>query len=330
MLGRPRARPAGGDLDEGRGRRRSGARTRRFWSRRSWTSRRRGRPAGVRAHGFVRLAWCDDMDGSRAVLPRLPAARLSSRPARPLIVQLHGYNPANPVYVRWWAVDSRHHAMQARRPGRRRPRVHRAPRPRQHVLPRLRGEGRAPGDRRGEEALAIDEDRVTLMGDSMGGWGTWQSAPATPSSSRRSRPSSAGPTTARSSRGRPREAHAGRAVPPGAAQLLGAGGGAAQPADPRLARRRRQSGQRRLLALGGEDAPALGLRRALPRAAGPRPRGHEGPAGNLVEWLLQHRRAGPPAARARARGRPAIGPRLLGAPRPARSGRWTSWWPTPR
>ena len=25
-----------------------------------------------------------------------------------MVIQLHGYNPANPRYVRWWAADSRH------------------------------------------------------------------------------------------------------------------------------------------------------------------------------------------------------------------------------
>ena len=31
-------------------------------------------------------------------------------PARkwPLVLQLHGYNPANPVYVGWWSIDARH------------------------------------------------------------------------------------------------------------------------------------------------------------------------------------------------------------------------------
>ena len=56
-----------------------------------------GKTGRVRAHGFVRLAWVDEVDGSvqfcRAYLP--PGYR-RRQDAAPLIMQLHGYNPANP------------------------------------------------------------------------------------------------------------------------------------------------------------------------------------------------------------------------------------------
>ena len=139
-----------------------------------------GKTGRVRAHGFVRLAWVDDVDGSvqfcRAYLP--PSYRPDRR--APLIVQLHGYNPANPEYIRWWAVDSRHHAIQALDRGDDGP-VTIEPHGRGNTSYRGFGEKdvlRAIAE--AKKALAIDEDRVTLMGDSMGGWGTWQVATRNP------------------------------------------------------------------------------------------------------------------------------------------------------
>ncbi|MBO0722040.1 MAG: hypothetical protein J2P41_14545, partial [Blastocatellia bacterium] len=64
----------------------------------------------VRPWGFVRLAYTDEIDGSpqfaRAYLP--PGYDASRR--WPLVIYLHGFNPANPVYVRWWDADRRHNA----------------------------------------------------------------------------------------------------------------------------------------------------------------------------------------------------------------------------
>lgn len=135
-----------------------------------------GKSGRRRGHGFVRLAWRDEVDGSvqfcRAYLPA------GYHPTRrwPLVVNLHGYNPANPVYVRWWAVAERHHPLLALDRGADAP-----------ILIEPHGRGNAFYQGMGEKdvlraiaeakaSLSVDEDRVYLMGDSMGGWGTWQVA----------------------------------------------------------------------------------------------------------------------------------------------------------
>jgi predicted esterase len=139
-----------------------------------------GKTGRVHGHGFYRLAWVDEVDGSvqfcRAYLPA------GYRPDRrwPLVVQLHGYNPANPEYVRWWAVDSRHHPIQAVDRGVDGP-VYLEPHGRGNTAYRGFGEKdvlRAIAE--AKKVFAIDEDRVYLMGDSMGGWGTWQVATRNP------------------------------------------------------------------------------------------------------------------------------------------------------
>ena len=62
----------------------------------------------MRAGGFMRIAYRDEVDGTpqyaRAYLP----AGYDPAKKWPLVLQLHGYNPANPPYVRWWSSDSRH------------------------------------------------------------------------------------------------------------------------------------------------------------------------------------------------------------------------------
>lgn len=135
-----------------------------------------GRTGRVRGHGFVRLAWRDDTDGSvqfcRAYLP--PGYRADRR--WPLVVNLHGYNPANPVYVRWWSVDNRHHATQGEDRGNDAPIF---------IEPHGRGNTQylGLGDQdvlraiaEAKKRLSVDEDRVGLTGESMGGWGTWNVA----------------------------------------------------------------------------------------------------------------------------------------------------------
>jgi poly(3-hydroxybutyrate) depolymerase len=139
-----------------------------------------GKVGRVRPHGFVRLAWVDEVDGSvQFCRAYLPAGYAPDR-RRPLVVQLHGYNPANPEYVRWWAVDDRHHAIQALDRGADGP-VYIEPHGRGNTQYRGFGEKdvlRAITE--AKKAFAIDEDRVYLMGDSMGGWGTWQVATRNP------------------------------------------------------------------------------------------------------------------------------------------------------
>jgi len=132
--------------------------------------------ARIRPYGFYRLAYRDDVDGSpqfcRAYLP--PAYD----PAKkwPLVLQIHGFNPANPKYVRWWSADSRHPGINAEFANH------------QGVIymePHGRGNttylGLGDTDILTVVALArkrfnVDDDRVYLTGDSMGGWGTWNVA----------------------------------------------------------------------------------------------------------------------------------------------------------
>ena len=135
---------------------------------------RKGQTGRIRADGFVRLAYRDEVDGSpqycRSYLP------VDYDPAKkwPLVIQMHGYNPANPVYVRWWAADSRYPSIDAEFSNH------------QGVIymePHGRGNANylGMGDSDVVHAIAeakrlfnVDEDRVYLTGDSMGGWGTWE------------------------------------------------------------------------------------------------------------------------------------------------------------
>jgi dienelactone hydrolase len=132
--------------------------------------------ARARASGFMRIAYRDEVDGTaqfaRAFLP----ADYDPAKKWPLVLQLHGYNPANPAYVRWWNVDSRHANIDTEFAG--------------HeqiifVEPHGRGNTRyfGLGDADVMRVLAqakqlfnVDENRVYLTGESMGGWGTWNVA----------------------------------------------------------------------------------------------------------------------------------------------------------
>lgn len=128
-----------------------------------------GRPARLRASGFVRLAYNDDVDGStqycRAYLP----SDYSAAKQWPLILSLHGYNPANPEYVDWWSVDTRHHPIAESKAT---------------IFIEPLGRGNAQylgiGDRdvmrcldEAKRRFSVDADRVYLTGESMGGHGTW-------------------------------------------------------------------------------------------------------------------------------------------------------------
>lgn len=128
-----------------------------------------GRPARLRAGGFVRIAYDDEVDGStqycRAYLP----AGYSKAKQWPLILSLHGYNPGNPEYVDWWSVDNRHHPIAESKGT---------------IFVEPHGRGNAQylgiGDRdvmhcldEAKRRFAVDADRVYLMGESMGGHGTW-------------------------------------------------------------------------------------------------------------------------------------------------------------
>ena len=136
----------------------------------------RGRAGGARAGGFVRLGWTDDIDGStqfcRAYLP----SQWPPRQPAPTLIFLHGYNPPNPPYVRWWSIGDRHNGVAER-----------------HGLVVLEPMGRGNVDYRwmGERdvlrcldearrRLQVDDERVYISGESMGGNGTWLVASRNP------------------------------------------------------------------------------------------------------------------------------------------------------
>jgi dienelactone hydrolase len=140
---------------------------------------RAGKTGRVRAGGFVRLAWRDETDDTpqycRAYLPA------SYDPAKkwPTILELHGFNPANPPYVRWWSADSRHTGGSE----------FSGNREFIYIEPHGRGNtqyiafGNADVIRclnEAKKSFAVDENRVYLGGTSMGGWGTWNVATRSP------------------------------------------------------------------------------------------------------------------------------------------------------
>jgi len=146
---------------------------------------RAGKTGGLRASGFVRLAWTDDIDGStqfcRAYLPanypaNFPVKTGSAKSSWPALIFLHGYNPPNPPYVRWWSIGDRHNGV-ADRNGL----IVLEPMARGNVDYRWMGERDVL--RCLEEAgrrFQVDRDRVYLSGESMGGNGTWLIASRNP------------------------------------------------------------------------------------------------------------------------------------------------------
>lgn len=134
---------------------------------------RRGETGRVRPDGFVRLAWRDESDGSpqycRAYLPH----GYDKSQRWPLVLQLHGFNPANPVYVRWWGADGRHVGIDTE-----------FSEHRQVIFIEPHGRNNVQyagiGDRdvlrclaEAKRLFSVDDNRVYLTGESMGGWGTW-------------------------------------------------------------------------------------------------------------------------------------------------------------
>jgi predicted esterase len=125
--------------------------------------------SAVRANGFVRLAYIDDIDNTpqfcRAYLP------MNYDPDKKwtLVVNLHGYYGANPVYVKWWSVDMRHMDMVDKFPV-------------IDIEPHGRGNTSYTGIGEkdilkcielAKEKFNVDENRIYLKGESMGGGGTW-------------------------------------------------------------------------------------------------------------------------------------------------------------
>jgi predicted esterase len=133
---------------------------------------RTGGNGSVRAGGFLRIAYVDEVDGStqfcRAYLPS------EYDPAKPwpLVTFLHGYNPPNPAYIRWWSVDERHNAIADTKGT-------------IVIEPHARGNAQymGAGERdvlrcldEAKRRFSIDADRIYLTGESMGGHGTWRIA----------------------------------------------------------------------------------------------------------------------------------------------------------
>ncbi len=137
---------------------------------------RAGKTGSDRPWGFVRLAYADEVDGStqycRAYLPP------GYNPARrwPLVAFLHGYNPGNPEYIGWWSVDQRHNSEADNANA-----IVIEPHGRGNTS--YRGFGEKDVLRAVAEAkrrFAVDDDRVYLTGESMGGHGTWWVATRNP------------------------------------------------------------------------------------------------------------------------------------------------------
>jgi len=124
---------------------------------------------GIHPGGFVRISYVDDTDGStqycRAYLP----LHYSSATRWPLEIFLHGFNPANPVYVKWWTADGRHNDIADRHDV-----IYIEPHGRGNTQYMGIGEQdvlRCLGE--AKRLLSVDDDRVYLTGGSMGGAGVW-------------------------------------------------------------------------------------------------------------------------------------------------------------
>lgn len=132
--------------------------------------------AREREFGFVRLGWRDEIDGS----PQFTRVYLPGGYRRdkkwPVVVNLHGYNPANPDIVRWWGADSRHSLADANY-GQHEGIIYIEPHGRGNT--QYLGLGDQDVLRNIELAkrrFSVDEDRIYLTGGSMGGWGVWNVA----------------------------------------------------------------------------------------------------------------------------------------------------------
>jgi pimeloyl-ACP methyl ester carboxylesterase len=126
----------------------------------------------IRRGGFVRLAYIDDIDNTpqfcRCYLP------LNYDPSKkwPMVVYLHGYYENNPAYINLWDVNKRHESASDK----------------QDVIfiePHGRGNTQylGIGDldvlkciEMAKQKLSVNDERVYLMGSSMGGFGTWNVA----------------------------------------------------------------------------------------------------------------------------------------------------------
>ncbi|MGD1046417.1 MAG: prolyl oligopeptidase family serine peptidase [Bacteroidota bacterium] len=122
----------------------------------------------IRANGFVRLAYIDDIDNTpqfcRCYLP--PDYNPSTK--YPMVINLHGFNGDNPEYINWWDADKRHDDASDK-----------------YNIIYIEPHGRYNSGYRGigdrdllkciemaKKTFSVDDDRVYMMGLSMGGGGT--------------------------------------------------------------------------------------------------------------------------------------------------------------
>lgn len=126
----------------------------------------------VRAGGFIRLAYVDDIDNTPQFCRSYLPLKYDPKKKTPLVVYLHGYNGENPEYVRWWSSDKRHDPSSDKY---------------NIIFIEPHGRGNTQylgiGDRdvlkcieMAKQRFNVDEDMVYLMGSSMGGFGTWNVA----------------------------------------------------------------------------------------------------------------------------------------------------------
>ncbi len=125
-----------------------------------------------RPGGFVRMAYIDDIDNTPQFCRSYLPLHYDRSKKWPLVVYLHGYNGDNPEYYNWWSADKRHDITSD---------LHDAI----FIEPHGRGNTQylGIGDRdvlrcieMAKKQFNVDDDRVYLMGASMGGFGTWNVA----------------------------------------------------------------------------------------------------------------------------------------------------------
>jgi predicted esterase len=128
-----------------------------------------GKKGSVRANGFTRLTYIDPVDNTPQFCRAFIPINYNPKQKWPLVVMLHGYNGDNPVYVNWWSIDQRHNSVTDKFPI-------------IYIEPHGRGNTsyKGIGDQDilkcielAKQKFNIDEDRIYLKGESMGGGGTW-------------------------------------------------------------------------------------------------------------------------------------------------------------
>jgi predicted esterase len=128
-----------------------------------------GQKGSVRANGFTRLTYIDPVDNTPQFCRAFIPINYNPKQKWPLVVMLHGYNGDNPEYVNWWSIDQRHNSVTDKFPI-------------IYIEPHGRGNTsyKGIGDQDilkcielAKQKFNIDEDRIYLKGESMGGGGTW-------------------------------------------------------------------------------------------------------------------------------------------------------------